>query len=485
MLRTSVCAPTLGVLVALGMACAESPGDDLHAAASGPPNVILILADDLGWDDVGFHGSLIQTPNIDRLAAEGVILERMYTSPECTPTRYAIMTGKSPIEGGMAYHVIRPWSDRGLKEDDTTIADVFRDAGYQTALIGKWHLGHNRAEYHPNNHGFDYYYGTLVGLIDYFTHRFAGPAGEYLDWQRNGDPVYEKGYTATLLGADAARTIANRDPDKSFFLVLAFQSPHGPNMAPEFLVTHYKSIVPRRRVVHAAMVDALDRAVGTVLDTLDREGLADNTVVLFMSDNGGRPDTGGINLPLRGGKGTTFEGGIRVPAVVRHPAALPAGTRSKQLMRDYDLFPTLLAAAGLSVESASEDIRDAVNVWPAIARSTRIDRKPFFFATERSKGRYSAAAIDWPMKLHVEKALASGVAETTTQLFNIENDPNELKPTTDKALEMRLTRALEAWESRYPTDGIRYEIEAKRGAGHYWVPPTKSLTECSNIPCSP
>ena len=296
------------------------------------PNVIVMVADDLGWNDVGYHGGDIETPSLDRLAAEGIQLDRFYTTPICSPTRAALMTGRNPMRLGIAYGVILPWDNIGVHPDERFLPESFLDAGYQTAMVGKWHLGHAQQSYHPNERGFEHFYGHLHTEVGYYP-PFANKGGR--DFQRNGVTINDDGYETFLLADEASRYIRERDPEKPFFLYLPFLAPHTPLDAPKELQDKYKDIntdlAPARsqqtdatrrmaklmlresaRPMYAAVVDAMDQSIGKVLDTLDDEKITDNTIVLFMSDNGGAAYSvgGADNAPLRGGKGEVFEGGI-------------------------------------------------------------------------------------------------------------------------------------------------------------------------------
>ncbi|MCZ0945064.1 MAG: sulfatase-like hydrolase/transferase, partial [Gammaproteobacteria bacterium] len=283
---------TLSILMLLMVAAAS------HGVER--PNVIIMLADDLGWADVGFHGGDIDTPSLDRLAAEGVQLDRFYTTPICSPTRAALMTGRNPIRLGVAYAVILPWSNNGIHPDERFLPEAFLDAGYQTAMVGKWHLGHAQETYHPNQRGFEHFYGHLHTEVGYFP-PFANQGGK--DFQRNGVSIDDEGYETELLAREASRYIKERDPERPFFLYMPFLAPHTPLEAPEELIEKYADIEtdlpPARsrqtdgtrrtaklllqdsaRPLYAAVVDAMDQAIGTVLNTLDAEGIADNTIVL-------------------------------------------------------------------------------------------------------------------------------------------------------------------------------------------------------------
>jgi len=298
---------------------------------------------------VGFHGGPIDTPSIDRLAKEGMELHRFYTTPICSPTRAAMMTGRDPMRLGVAYAVILPWHNIGIHPDEHFMPESFRAAGYQTAIVGKWHLGHAQQTYHPNQRGFEHFYGHLHTEVGYFP-PFSNQGGK--DFQRNGVSIDDQGYETFLLADEASRYIRERDQERPFFLYMPFIAPHTPLDAPDDLKAKYANLeddrkparsnntdqtrkiaklmlIPSARPMYAAVVDAMDQAVGRVLATLDEQGIADDTIVLFFSDNGGAAYAigGADNVPLRGGKGETFEGGIRVVASMRWPGKIPADSR--------------------------------------------------------------------------------------------------------------------------------------------------------------
>jgi arylsulfatase A-like enzyme len=429
----------------LAAACGAARG--VAAAASNSPNVVIFLADDLGWSDVGYHGSEIRTPNIDRLASQGVRFERAYSFPVCSPTRSGLMTGRSPMRLGVAYTVIRPWSEYGVPLRERFMPQAFREAGYQTAMTGKWHLGHASRKFLPHARGFDYAYGHLNGAIDYFTHEREGG----LDWHRNGKSVREDGYSTFLLGAEAVRFIQKRDRARPFFLYVPFNAPHSPLQAPAESLDKYATIADRRRRSFAAMVDAMDATIGRVLATLDEERVAENTLVLFFSDNGGPVQQGATNTPLRAGKATVFEGGIRVPAVMRFPGRLKAGGVSQQVVSMMDYFPTFAAACGIRTGATLP--LDGRNLWPAITSGKIQQREDVFFVIE-NPGLVRLAVHHGPWKLVREEP--SG-GQPRNLLYRIEEDPGE---TTDLApknpgLVEDLVRRIAEWRKLHPADGVR------------------------------
>jgi arylsulfatase A-like enzyme len=413
------------------------------AQVSRPPNVLVLLADDLGSGDLGYRGGEIRTPHLDRLAGDGVQFDRFYSYPVCSPTRSGLMTGRSSMRTGVIYSVIRPWSGYGVPLTEHFLPESFRAAGYQTAMTGKWHLGHARRAFLPNARGFEHSYGHLNGAIDYFTHIRDGG----LDWHRNGRSVREEGYTTELIGAEAARVIRRRDRNRPLFLYVPFNAPHTPLQAPRALLDKYARIADPKRRAYAAMVEAMDSAVGRILGALEEERMSRDTLVLFFSDNGGPVNQGARNHSLRGAKGSTFEGGILAPAVMRWPGRLPAGGRSRQVMTVLDVFPTLAAAAG--VRPRNRLPFDGKDLWPAITGQRVEPREDLFFAVDSGRATYLAVRRrEWKLVREGE----------TNFLFHIEDDPEEKRDLAAKRPEMvkDLLAALERWQALHPPDGVRH-----------------------------
>ena len=424
-------------------------------APAAKPNVVVFLADDLGWKDLGFQGSEGQTPHLDRLCQQGVRFDRLYAFPLCSPTRSALLTGRNPLRFGLGYTVVRPWSSYGLPPNETTIADVFRTAGYQTAAIGKWHLGHTNVAHLPRSRGFDHFYGHLNGAIDYFTHDRDGG----IDWQRNGASVREPGYTTDLLAAEADRWIAKRDPQRPFFLYMPWNAPHSPLQAPQDLLAKYASIADPKRRSYLAMVEALDRGVGQVLARIEADGLAANTVVWFMSDNGGPRGAGADNGPLRAGKSNVFEGGIRVPGVVRWPGKVQPGV-CQQVLTVYDVLPTLAGACGIGCQTRQP--LDGLNLWSTIQGQTPpVDRQNLLFAVQPERGPRQHALRDGPWKL-VRLAKEES-------LFHIDDDPNEKNDVlaANPEIAARLRKLMDAWIRLAPPGEASYSLEPHPG----WITP--------------
>ncbi len=455
----------------------------IAVAADSRPNVIIFLADDLGWADVGFHGEeVIETPAIDRIAREGVELHRFYSTPICSPTRAALMTGRDPMRLGVAYGVIMPWMTNGIHPAEHFMPQSFQAAGYQTAMVGKWHLGHAQQTYHPNQRGFDHFYGHLHTEVGYFP-PFANQHGR--DFQVNGMSIEGEGYETFVLADEAQRWIEERDPNRPFFLYVPFIAPHTPLEAPDDLLAKYADMDDDRedtrspqtdqsrlmrklmlqssaRPVYAAVVDAMDQAIGRVLDTLDEQGIADNTIVLFFSDNGGAAyATGGAdNVPLRGGKGDTFEGGIRVVSVMRYPEKIEAGTRFDSIMSAMDVFPTVTAAAGVP-RGNSFDL-DGRNLWNAIREKRHVPRDEYmFFASETPiSGYFNLTAFndEWKLVQQVRQGLMS--AEVTNNLFHITEDPYEYVNLAEKHPDVvaKMAKAIHQWRTRHPISGTRHQL---------------------------
>jgi arylsulfatase B len=412
------------------------------SAAPSHPNVLIILADDLGWHDVGYHGSEIRTPNIDRLATQGTRFERAYSFPLCSPTRSGLMTGRSPMRLGTGYTVIRPWSMYGVPVEERFLPQAFHDAGYQTSMAGKWHLGHAYKKFLPRARGFDNTYGHVNGAIDYFTHERDGG----LDWNRNGVSLREEGYSTFLFGNETVKRIKSRDKSKPFFHYLAFNAPHAPLQAPPEFIDRYANIKDEKRRRYCAMTEAMDRTVGQVLAALDEEKIADDTIVLFFSDNGGPLGQGATNIPLRGGKESTWEGGIRVPAIMRWPGKLKAGATSNQMLTMMDYFPTLMAAAGIS--AGDHRPFDGKNLWSALQSGREETREDIFFSVDSGKvQRYAVHHGEWKLVIDNEKPA----------LFRILEDPNEKTDLAEKQpkLVADLTSRIDEYKKLQPKNGVR------------------------------
>lgn len=394
------------------------------AGAAEKPNIVHIVADDLGWKDVGFNGATdIRTPNLDALAAGGARLTQFYCQNICTPTRAALMTGRYPFRYGLQTIVIPGPAAFGLNTDEVLLPQVLKEAGYTSAIIGKWHLGHADRKFWPRQRGFDYQYGAMIGELDYFTHSDAG----VLDWFRDNQPVKEEGYTTQLLGDDAVRYIESQDGKTPFYLYLTFNAPHTPYQAPEEYVAKYTDIEDPTRRTYAAMVDCLDENIGKVVAALDRKGLRENTLILFHSDNGGTrnamaagqmADVSKIKLPCdngpyRDGKGTLFEGGHLVAALANWPGRIKPGAVNG-LIHAVDILPTFAALAGASTDVCKP--LDGMNVWSALEGGGPSPRSEFIYNVEPFRAAMRQG--DW-------KLIWRPLIPSSADLFNLAEDPYE------------------------------------------------------------
>jgi arylsulfatase A-like enzyme len=411
-------------------------------ASAARPNVVLLLADDLGWFDVGFNGRKDwTTPHLDRLARQGTVFQRWYTAAVvCAPSRAALMTGKYGIHNGVSGN-----SD-DLPAGQTTLAEALKKEGYATALFGKWHHGRPRpgtkSYRHPLDLGFDEFVG-FTDAVDAWQH-----FPKKLWFGRQQKPV--KGYAATLF-ADQAVDFIGRHKDKPFFLYVPFIEPHLVIEAPAEDVAPFKGKFKEKdpknpvNAAYAGMITRLDKEVGRVLGALDRAKLADNTLVVFSSDHGATFESGNkgasayhdSNFPFRGQKRTLWEGGLRVPAVVRWPGVVPANKTSAEVVHMTDVFPTVLAAAGAKAPAAGKvDGADLLGVWKGKAKGpTRT-----LFWEWRVEGYHQLAAMRGAMKLVV-------TGGNPPELFDVVGDPAERRNVRfgHKALADELHKQLRAW----------------------------------------
>ncbi|XP_063225571.1 arylsulfatase B-like [Bacillus rossius redtenbacheri] len=377
------------------------------SAVAARPHIIMILADDLGWNDVGFHGAgQIATPNIDALAYNGVILDSHYTPALCTPSRAALMTGKYPTHTGMQHIVIlapEPW---GLPLSEKLLPEHLREAGYSTHAVGKWHLGFFKKEYTPTHRGFDSHFGYWNGYQDYYDHTMADTTMRFagLDMRRNMSADWgSTGRYATDLYADeAARLIRDHDPRRPLFLYLAHLAPHTGNprrpfQAPDDEVARFAHVADPERRLYAAMVSRLDKSVGQVVAALRSKGMLENSVVVFMSDNGaptfGIHSNRGSNWPLRGMKETPWEGGVRTAAAIWSPLLARTQRVSRQLMHMCDWLPTLYSAAGLDVANLGHI--DGVDMWKALSEDLPSRRTEIVHNIDDIEGYAAIRRGDW------------------------------------------------------------------------------------------
>jgi arylsulfatase B len=448
----------------------------------GPPSIVIIVADDLGWRDVGFHGGEVKTPNIDRIAKEGVRLERFYVAPVCSPTRAGLMTGRYPIRYGSMRSVFPPWRKGGLDPDEVTIAEVLAGAGYEhRGAFGKWHLGHSSIKYHPLRRGFTEFVGHYNGAIDYFTHEREGE----VDWHRDYEPFRENGYSTDLIAGHAAEFIKSRgDHPSPFLCYVAFNAVHSPFQAKGADLAAHRSLeaVPgdwqapvvsrrdRRRVL-GGMIASLDRGVGRILDAIDGSGLREKTLVWFLSDNGG---VGGIgdNRPLNGAKATVFEGGIRVPSAVRWPGRVRPGTTVTSMLAYIDIMPTLMAVAGVADHGGKA--LDGIN---AVGRLTnRATATPDPMAREMysyigdgglEKEQISCTTTMWKL-IVLGPAITDEDADDAKReklLYLIREDPNEVNNVAEENPDVvkELYENVKAFRALQPAHAVPPRLEGREG----------------------
>lgn len=384
------------------------------------PNILIILADDLGFGDVGFNGSDIKTPNIDRIASEGVQLTQFYSCPMCSPTRAGIMTGRYPLRFGLMRSVIPPQRDFGLSVDEETVADMLGKAGYRyRGITGKWHLGHRRQEWLPVNRGFTHFEGCYNGAVDYFDRNRDGE----IDWHIDNQPSKKKGYTTDIIGDAAVEFIKSVPDAEPFFLYVPFTAPHSPYQSKPEDSDKYPNRQGLKKTF-AGMVDCMDQNIGKILKSIEERGQSDNTLVLFFSDNGGILNVSG-NGEQRGQKLTPYQGGIHVVAAARWPSeGVSGGKIIAERMGYIDVFPTLMNVAGYKGNPKNK--LDGINVLPAIKGGKLKDRNWFTYE-DQTKQKIEDLAINTDLwKLVVKRNAPDSedkVAEN--QLFQIKADPGE------------------------------------------------------------
>jgi arylsulfatase A-like enzyme len=411
-----------------------------HAQTPQRPNILYIVADDLGWADVGFHGSDIQTPALDALAKDGARLGQFYAMPMCTPTRAALLTGRYPLRYGLQTGVIPSGGSYGLATDEYLLPQLLRDVGYTTALIGKWHLGHASKDYWPRQRGFDYFYGALVGEIDHFKHESHGVS----DWYRNNEQIDEAGYDNDLFGQEAVKLIDKHDPAVPLFLEMAFTAPHTPYQAPQKLLDRYSHIKDAQRRAYAAMITGMDNSIGSIIEALKRRGMLANTLIIFHSDNGGVRSAAfageskvegalpASNGEYREGKGTLYEGGTRVVALANWPGHIKPGD-ADGLMHVVDMYPTIAAIIGAKLEKNKP--LDGIDVWKAISEGGSSPRNEMVYNVDSMAG----AVREGDMKLVWKATLPP-----TIELFDLAKDKSESDNlvATNSAMAQRLQASI-------------------------------------------
>ena len=385
------------------------------------PNIVIIIPDDLGWSDVGYHGSFIKTPNIDKLAETGIRMTHHYVMPTCTPTRVSLMTGLYPSR----YGVTAPDYGEVIDLGDPTLASILAENGYSTHLDGKWHMG--SPPYTPLKYGFQSSYGYLDGQIDPYTHEYK--VGRK-SWHRNDELLDEEGHATDLITKEALRII-NKKHDKPFFLYVAYSVPHYPLNEPREWTSVYDglALVPSRQWF-AASVTHMDAGIGKIIDALEESGQRDKTLVLVISDNGGqfswhsnteyhgdyanKPHVVlGNNYPLRGWKGDLYEGGIRVPAIVNWPGKLKPGAVDFPI-HISDWLPTLCNLTGSEKNLQSLKKRDGQNIWLYLTNQKNAEERALYWKTGQ---QFAVREGNWKLVVNSKTNKA--------ELYNVESDFRE------------------------------------------------------------
>jgi arylsulfatase A-like enzyme len=398
-------------------------------AAEGPrPNIVFFLIDDLGYADCGFNGGAeIKTPHIDKLAAAGAVLEHHYVQPVCSPTRAALLTGRYATRTGV-YTIVRPHAKWGLPLQERTLANALADAGYTTAITGKWHLGEFDKAYQPTARGFHHQHGLFFGMIDNFTHMRDSTH----DWHHDDQELKEQGYSTQLITREAIRLIEAQPKDKPLFLYMPYNAVHSPLQVPEEYLAPYAALKGARRQL-AGMLSCLDEAIGQVVAALEKQGMRDNTLIVFSSDNGGPPP--GVNTPLNGFKGSLWEGGVRAAAFANWPGKIPGGQRITAPMHVIDWYPTLVNLAGGTL--AQKLPIDGKDVWPMLTENAPTPHDAIL--SVQSPQNAALRMGEWkltvnggseadgpsPKKAAKAKKKASASAPRPIALYNLAADPGE------------------------------------------------------------
>jgi len=401
------------------------------SAAEAQPNIVIIVADDMGWADIGYHNPEIISPNLDRLAETGVVLETHYVQPQCTPTRVALMTGRYPSRFGL--HCTQASNEQAYPVGTLTLASMLKTAGYATAITGKWHMG-SKPQWGPNNYGFDYSYGSLAGAIGMYDHRYRLNSPDVTTWHRNHQFIEEVGHVTDLVAEDAVQWI-QKEHDKPFFLYVPFHAVHTPLVESHRLVAKYDAIANPDRRLFAAAVTHLDEAIGRIVEALDQTGRRDNTLIIFFSDNGGihtgyrggnypPPDpklSAGFssNAPLRSGKTHVYEGGMRVPALVNWKNHVKPA-KIEVPMHAVDWMPTL--AHLVNFKPPEESKWDGQDIWPQLTGAKAQSDRQLYWVW--GNNRQALRAGDW-------KILRDD-ADGEWELYHLSADPTETNDLAEK-----------------------------------------------------
>ncbi|WP_127490575.1 sulfatase-like hydrolase/transferase [Paenibacillus glycanilyticus] len=401
------------------------------------PNIILFYCDDLGYGDLGCYGSdAMKTPHLDQLAREGIRFTNWYSnSPVCSPSRASLLTGKYPAKAGVTSILGGKRGTKGLSLEHTTLASALKSHGYQTALFGKWHLGAS-AEYGPNAHGFDQFYGFRAGCIDYYSHIFywgqGGGINPVHDLWRNETEVWENGeYMTEAITREATAFIDAAPDDEPYFMYVAYNAPHYPMHAPKAYLDRFPDLPPDRRIM-AAMIAAVDDGVGEIVKALKQNGAYEDTIIFFSSDNGPSTESrnwldgtedlyyGGSAGRFRGHKASLFEGGIREPAILSYPAGLAGrqGQISDEMFAMMDIFPTMLELSGVGTEGYD---LDGHSIFDARSGNALSPHKQLFWEYE---GQLAVREGKWKLVLNGKLDFSRTEADAV-HLSDLEQDSSE------------------------------------------------------------
>ena len=457
------CIALVGWLIVASAPCHSNETPSETTSPLKRPNLIVIMVDDMGYEGVSCFGNpYFQTPEIDRLATEGMRLTDFHSSGTvCSPTRAGLLTGRYQQRAGIeaVIHPVNthPEHRKGLQLSETTFAELLRDAGYKTGLIGKWHQGYpqNSDDFHPQNHGFDEFVGYHSGNIDFVSH--VGDHNQH-DWWHGKKETHVDGYTSHLindLSVDFVRRHA-RQPEP-FCLYIAHEAIHNPVQVPGDPVRRtkdkwerwkHKEVSPEERIEkYKGMTLPIDEGIGRIRQMLLESGIAENTFVLFFSDNGASYDFPSGSPDLRGQKGSVYEGGHKVPAIAWWPGHIPAGSTSDETMISIDVMPTLLSLAGVSEPEAKP--LDGIDLSPVLFRDDSLPERPLFWASLSNSGQRSEAMRqdDWKLVVQHPKATAGTFENEKIELYNLKDDPKEQTNLADQHADVagQMLQSLKTW----------------------------------------
>lgn len=469
-------------LLAIAACCCASvvlAADKPVRQAHDKPNIVFILADDMGYSDMSWQGSPIQTPNLDKLRAGGMFLERNYVQPQCTPSRVAFLTGNYPYRFGLHEHIVLHTSLNGIPGEVKTIAEKMQEGGYRTSVIGKWHVGSHLQSYMPHNQGFDHSFIGIAGTLRYwnYTNRDAH------ELIRNDKKVYANApqnneasgntYATDMWAQEAIDVINRHDTKDPFFMFLSFNAPHHPLDVKESVLAKYneadvdpywsapdakKNRNARGRTRYMALVDSMDAAIGNVIEALEDKGVLDNTLIVFCSDNGGIIEAD--NRPLRSGKGDSFEGGIRVPGIAYWPSKIQPGSSSSELVYMADWYATFAELAGMQTEAN----KDGISAWDVLQGKRGERRSVPIISSGRHAyitGDHSLVGGGSDYQLLVDNSLQS------FNFFDLNADVSQAKPTNafpeaEQQAEAALAEHLQEAQRGYFNWDVKYAHTTER-----------------------